>query len=40
MADPRGPVTRSIHRWLRATQDGANRTRIRLIQRALIPFGW
>jgi len=38
-ADPRGPLTRSIHSWLRATQDRHTRTRIRLVQRALIPFG-
>ncbi len=38
--DPRGPVTRLVHRWLRATQGGYERGRIRLVQRALIPFGW
>ena len=39
-ADPRGPLTRAVHRWLRATQDGYDRGRTRLVQRALIPFGW
>ena len=38
--DPRGPVTRRIHGWLAATQDSYERRRIRLVQRALIPFGW
>jgi hypothetical protein len=40
IADPRGPITRVVHRWLRATQDGHRRSRTRLVQRALIPFGW
>jgi glycosyltransferase involved in cell wall biosynthesis len=39
-ADPRGPVVRLVHRWLRATQNRYERRRIRLLQRALIPFGW
>lgn len=38
--DPRGRPTRLVHRWLRATQDGYERSRTRLVQRALIPFGW
>jgi hypothetical protein len=40
MDDPRGPLTRSIHRWLTATQDRGDSRHIRLVQRALIPFGW
>jgi hypothetical protein len=40
VADPRGRPTRLVHRWLRATQGDADRARIRLVQRALIPFGW
>jgi len=39
-ADPRGPATRLVHRWLGATQDGYERGSTRLVQRALIPFGW
>lgn len=39
-ADPRGPATRLVHRWLRATQGAYHRPQIRLVQRALIPFGW
>jgi glycosyltransferase involved in cell wall biosynthesis len=39
-ADPRGPATRLVHRWLRSTQDRYDRGRIRLVQRAMIPFGW
>jgi glycosyl transferase family 2 len=39
-ADPRGPLTRLVHRWLRATQGRYERRRTRLVQRALIPFGW
>jgi hypothetical protein len=39
-ADPRGPLTRLVHRWLRATQDRYDRGGTRLVQRALIPFGW
>jgi glycosyltransferase involved in cell wall biosynthesis len=39
-ADPRGPLTRLVHRWLRATQPAYHRARIRVVQRALIPFGW
>ena len=38
--DPRGPLTRLVHRWLGATQPAYYRARIRLVQRALIPFGW
>ncbi len=38
--DPRGPMTRLIHRWLAATQARAETSHIRLAQRALIPFGW
>ena len=40
LADPRGYLTRAIHRWLRASQDRHTRGRTRLAQRALIPFGW
>jgi glycosyltransferase involved in cell wall biosynthesis len=40
LADPRGPLTRAIHAWLRATQHRGTRGPIRLVQRALIPFGW
>ena len=40
LADPRGPGTRVIHRWLARTQHRADQRRIRLAQRALIPLGW
>jgi glycosyltransferase involved in cell wall biosynthesis len=39
-ADPRGPGTRLVHAWLARTQHRANKRRIRLAQRALIPLGW
>jgi hypothetical protein len=38
--DPRGWTTRLIHRWLGRTQAHAGRRSVRLVQRALIPFGW
>jgi glycosyltransferase involved in cell wall biosynthesis len=40
LQDPRGPTARLIHRWLAATQARATERRVRLAQRALIPFGW
>ena len=33
-------LTRAIHAWLHATQHRGSRGRTRLVQRALIPFGW
>ncbi len=39
-SDPRGTVTRLVHRWLARTQPSADRWAVRLAQRALIPFGW
>ena len=40
LGDPRGPVTRLVHRWLARTQPYAGRNSVRLVQRALVPFGW
>jgi glycosyltransferase involved in cell wall biosynthesis len=40
LGDPRGPGTRLIHRALARTQAHAGRRGVRLVQRALIPFGW
>ncbi len=40
LADPRGVVTKAVHRWLARTQHRAAQGRTRLAQRALIPFGW
>jgi hypothetical protein len=38
--DPRGAVTRAVHRLLALTQAHAGRRSVRVAQRALIPFGW
>ena len=38
--DPRGPMERRVHAWLRRTQARAERRTTRWCQRALIPLGW
>jgi hypothetical protein len=38
--DPRTRSARLIHSWLARTQRHAGRRAVRLVQRALIPFGW
>jgi hypothetical protein len=40
VADPRSRGTRLVHAWLARTQAQSSERRIRLVQRALIPFGW
>jgi hypothetical protein len=40
LRDPRGPVDRAVHAWLRRTQPRAGSPAVRLGQRALIPLGW
>jgi hypothetical protein len=40
LRDPRGPVDRAVHAWLRRTQPRAGSPVVRLGQRALIPLGW
>jgi hypothetical protein len=40
LRDPRGPVERAVHAWLRRTQPRAGSPAVRLGQRALIPLGW
>jgi hypothetical protein len=40
LTDPRGRIVRSVHRWFAKTQSRAADRRVRVIHRALIPFGW
>lgn len=40
LRDPRGPLDRAVHEWLRRTQPRAGSARVRLGQRALFPLGW
>jgi hypothetical protein len=40
LADPRSRTEQELHRWLRRTQGRCDRRTTRLMQRALIPFGW